>query len=569
MNNDPSNVEGLKEKFSKEISRRKALKVIGSGVVAGAMLLTGADVLLRSGKALAADTKSLTPNDAAVVEGLPIVVAVDTSSKGHRIPDDFSGLSFEVGPLVAGNAGVNGYMFNPTNSQLITLFRNIGIKNLRMGGGSVDQRIPVGSGSDGYAGIDNLFAFAMAANTKVLYSFRLLNLSTSPIPNLMAEEADIAHYIWNHYQSSLSSFAIGNEPDWKSYHTFEGHPRDPLIYETIAGVPGTAYPSFKANWENFANAIRGLVPEAKFSGPETGDYSTSTYTPDPASGVSWTQRFAEDEADSGMMANITQHLYVGGSPKTTTAEQAIRNMLSPEWVNGTDVGSQPAGSGTTVTTYTPYPWFYKQNIAPVLKTGLPYRMTEANDYLTGVPGASDAFASALWALDYMHWWAAHQAAGVNFHNKQWLYTDTIVRDQLGNYQTSPKGYGIKAFNLGSNGFVFPVEIANPNGVNLTAYAVGEGHNLYVTVINKTHGAEATDASVTIAPSGFTAKEASYMVLTSGKPGDASMMSATLGGEAITNSEEWSGKWTKLDVRTDGGAIVTVQAATATIIRIHG
>src|SRR5204862_535009 len=67
-------------------------------------------------------------------------------------------------------------------------------------------------------------------------------------------------------------------------------------------------------------------------------------------------------------------------------------------------------------------------LAPVVAAGLRYRLTESNDYLFGVPGASDAFASALWALDHLHWWAAHAAAGVNFHNKQWLRTDTIVPD---------------------------------------------------------------------------------------------------------------------------------------------
>ena len=71
---------------------------------------------------------------------------------------------------------------------------------------------------------------------------------------------------------------------------------------------------------------------------------------------------------------------------------------------------------------------YANNLAPVAAAGLRYRLTESNDYLTGVPGASNAFASALWALDHLHWWAAHGAAGVNFHNKQWLFTDTIVPD---------------------------------------------------------------------------------------------------------------------------------------------
>ena len=92
-------------------------------------------------------------------------------------------------------------------------------------------------------------------------------------------------------------------------------------------------------------------------------------------------------------------------------------------MNATTIGTQPKR-----TTYTPYPWLYSNLLAPVANAGLRYRLTEFNDYLVGVPGASNAFASALWALDYLHWWAAHAAAGVNFHNKQLVYTNTIVPD---------------------------------------------------------------------------------------------------------------------------------------------
>ena len=55
------------------------------------------------------------------------------------VPDDFAGLSFERGPLNPGNAGVAGYLFSPANHSLVTLFRNLGLRNLRIGGGSVDD----------------------------------------------------------------------------------------------------------------------------------------------------------------------------------------------------------------------------------------------------------------------------------------------------------------------------------------------------------------------------------------------------------------------------------------------
>ena len=233
-------------------------------------------------------------------------------------------------------------------------------------------------------------------------------------------------------------------------------------------------------------------------------------------------------------------------------------MLSPEWVHGTAIGTQPAR-----TTYTPYRWFYANHLAPVAAVGLRYRLTESNDYLTGVPGASNAFASALWALDYLHWWAAHAAAGVNFHNKQWLYTDTIVPDTAataGGYAVTPKGYGIKAFTLASRGQAKPVAIGNPGGINVTAYCIGGGGQDYVTIINKTHGAQAADAAVTIVPPGPGMHDAQIMTLTSGEPGDATSASATLGGAAITGDTSWDGKWSAISADPRAGISLTVRAS---------
>jgi hypothetical protein len=495
----------------------------------------------------------------------PITIVIDAEHPGPDVPDDFAGLSFERGPLNPGNAGVAGYLFSPANTSLVTLFRNLGLGSLRVGGGSVDQQIPAGTGGDGLTGIDELFAFAAAAGVKVVYTLRLLSPAAKPVDDLAPINARVAGYIWRHYRENVASFAIGNEPDWHAFHTYEGHPLDPAMYEEIAGVPGSAYPSYLANWQSIADAVGDAAPGAPLSGPDTGAYGRLTYTPDPDNGVSWTERFAGDQRNSGRIAEVTQHYYVGHSPGRTTAQQAIRNMLSREWVNGTAVGTQPRR-----TTYTPYPWLYTNNLAPVVAAGLRYRLTESNDYLTGVPGASNAFASALWALDHLHWWAAHAAAGVNFHNKQWLYTDTIVPDPAaagGRYATTPKGYGIKAFTLGSAGRVKPAQIGNADGINLTAYCVGRAGEDYVTVINKTHGAGAADAAVTIVPPGPGSRGAEVMTLAGGEPGDATGTSATLGGAVITGDTPWDGKWRALSADPHTGIGLTVRATTAAVVRM--
>jgi hypothetical protein len=251
-------------------------------------------------------------------------------------------------------------------------------------------------------------------------------------------------------------------------------------------------------------------------------------------------------------------------------------MLSSKWDDETAIGRQPAYNGGTAP-YHPYPFVYARVLAPLVDYGVPYRMTEANDCLHGVPGASDGFAAALWALDYMHWWAAHHMAGVNFHNNPWLPTDTVVPDPTPcaasgcrNYRVTPKAYGMKAFALGSQGYVEPVAISNPNKINLTAYAVGTAQNLYVTIINKTHSTthDVTDAAVVIDARDFNSAEADYMVLTDGEPGAADRTTATLGGAAISNDTPWMGKWTPLGHVQDGRVTFTVQSTTAVVIRIR-
>ena len=207
-----------------------------------------------------------------------------------------------------------------------------------------------------------------------------------------------------------------------------------------------------AGWRGVAQSVTSAIPGAKFTGPD-------------AAGRTLAPNFARDEKNSGIIAYVTQHTYVGGNPKkrkVTSAQQAIDLMLSEKW----DTDNYAA--------------LYKQVLLPVGKDGFSVRLTESDDYVHGIAGASDAFASALWALDYAHWWAAHSARGINFQNTEWLTTDTFHRDPAGNYQINPKAYAIRAFDLGSHGCVEPVTIGNTDGLNLTAYAVGGCYETQMT-----------------------------------------------------------------------------------------
>jgi hypothetical protein len=514
-----------------------------------------------------------------VLAQAPITLTIDAASRAFAIPNDFVGLGFETKSAALNSYGVSGYFFTPKNTQLITLFQNIGIKNIRVGGGTVDGSsgnercvMPVPTHGD----IDNLFKFAQAAGVKVIYSVRLTNLSMCPNPRLAEDDAGIAQYVWSNYRSNLDSFSIGNEPDVRQYHTYEDHLVDPLIYESTVGVPGSAYASYFADWRHVADRVLKAVPDAKFSGPDTAVSDTGTFVPTPSSGVSWTVQFANDLKQPGILKEALQHHYVWGGPGNTTSTEAIDDMLSTAWDDNPSIGRQPAMNGGTAE-YHPYPFVYAHVLEPLVAHGVPYRMTEANDCLHGVFGASDGYAAALWALDYMHWWAAHHMAGVNFHNNPWLPTDTVVPSPnpcpptgCQNYQIAPKGYGMKAFDLGGHGYVEPVTIANPKGINITSYAVGDAENLYVTIINRTHNTtnDSIDAAVTIRPKGFPAASCASMLLTDGDPGNALGHNVTLGGATIVNNARWSGTWTPLAPGKNGSCALTVPATSATVVKLH-
>ncbi len=143
----------------------------------------------------------------------PVTLTIDTRASGAAIVDDFIGLSFGMKVLPPDKEGA--HFFSPTNAPLITLFQNLGIRHLRVGGTTVES--PPATPIPGEADMDNLFAFARSAGVKkIIYSLRLLE--TDPAQQYAATNAAIAKYIWSHYQPSLDCFALGNEPDRKSIY---------------------------------------------------------------------------------------------------------------------------------------------------------------------------------------------------------------------------------------------------------------------------------------------------------------------------------------------------------------
>ena len=450
---------------------------------------------------------------AAVLAQSPITLTVDLRTGGAPIPRDFSGLSFEASNLLPEPGG--GHLFSAENKPLIDLFRTLGIGSLRIGGSTADMpRYAV----PGEADVDHLFAFAAAAGVKVLYTLRLPRSKEE-------DDAAIAGYIQRKYGARLTCFEIGNEPDFYR-----------RVYKEIPD-----YVTYRRFWNEVAAAVKRVAPGAKFCGPAAGGTTA------------WARSFAADFARSGEIAAVVQHEYPGGDGNLIGSAPARDLMLSRGWMEL-------------------YDRLYTSFAAAARTNGLPYRLEETNNFTGGAKDATETFAASLWALDYLHWWAAHGAGGLNFHNRRWILNTTIfpvnpADDGLkSGYLVHPIAYGIKAFDLGGHGAVVPLTISNPDAVNVTAYAVRDGSNLFVTVINKKDpGADPQDAGVTVLTPGNSSK-AEAMFLTAPDNELASKEGITLGGAAIRDSA-WDGKWTAVAPDASGRIAIKVPGVSAVVIKL--
>jgi hypothetical protein len=91
---------------------------------------------------------------------------------------------------------------------------------------------------------------------------------------------------------------------------------------------------------------------------------------------------------------------------------------------------------------------------------------------------------------------------------------------------------------------------------------------YVTVVNKTYGDRAADAAVTISMPGAGPSSAEMLTLASGRPGDVTSATATLGGAPITGDVPWGGTWRPLATGARPDVTLTVPAASAAVVRIR-
>jgi hypothetical protein len=438
-----------------------------------------------------------------------VTVAVGVDNSGPDLAPGFAGLSYETSQVLPKNGK---YYFDAGNKALVTLFQTLGVKSLRVGANAVDDpKVPIPQQED----LDSLFAFAKAAGVKVIYSFRLKQDANAAVP--------LAQYIASQYADQLDCFCIGNEPD--------------------AGGKFKTYDDYMAAWRPQYEAISAAVPSARFGGPSVSASSDVFAVP-----------FVKEWGPSGKLAFVSDHHYFLGDSKLLSKDPAagrescLSDDLHSKYESAYDMLGKPAASA-----------------------GVPYRLDETNSsFGGGALDISDTYAASLWALDYLHWWAARHTGGINFHTGDRVavthppyYSAFITEpDDSGfqydtGFQIFPLSYALLDFNLGAHGKSLPVKFARKPGVNFDAYAFQDRDSLYLTLINRSH------APVTVSlqlPATTGAGSWRRIDLTAPNDDISVKTGITVGGASIKEDGTWSGKWDAVDLSSKQVTVGPVSAS---------
>jgi hypothetical protein len=412
-----------------------------------------------------------------------VTVTLDPNTRQGTLAADYMGLGYEISSVA-----VPG-LLSAKNQAYVGLVKRLGRQGvIRVGGNTSDfssfdakgdaKSLPKGTVVN-EAGLRELRTFLDAIGWQLIWG---LNLGADKLDNAVEEARAVAAIMGDR----LIALEIGNEPDLFAHQNHR-----PQNYD---------FSMWLSDYRRYKTAVRAVLPHMPFAGP------------DVAGTVDWMAQFARQESD---IALLTAHHYITGqaSPAAT-----LETMLAPN---------------------VKYRTALAQFQAAAKSAGKPWRMCETASFSGGgKAGVSDTFASALWALDYVLELASFGCAGVNMetgvNHLGWISHYTPIGDDLkDNYSAAPEYYGLLAFSQMPKGELLAVD-CQAGGTNLTAYAVRNGREMCVAVINKD---KSQDATVTI--KGVSVRSAAVMRLTASSL--TAMSGITLGGASVDGEGSWTGK----------------------------
>ena len=428
---------------------------------------------------------TLTAGPLALVQA---TVSYSATNAGLILNPAFVGLSYEKSVLTSS-------LFVSNDASMINMFSQIAPAVLRVGGNSVDttcwgglsNKTPITAQQlDAFAGFVN----ALPTNWHVIYG---INMSVNNPSNCAAEAAYAANALGQH----LLGFEIGNECD-----LYSGNGIRPSNF---------TFAEFLSEWQVLAAAVTNTVPGWAITNGGNGWTLTGPASADNTSG--YTVPFAGDEA--GIISLLTQHYYRGNgqSPSSTiqfscSQTQACRARSKPSCRR-------------------PTPRIYRSG----------FRMAECGSYYNGgAPNVSDAYGTALWAIDYMFTLALNGCQGLNFHGGGNGTGYTPIADNgTSVVQARPEFYGLKVFSLLSQGSAIPATVALSSNINFTAYGVRRTTGGITAVLNNKDTNNGVLVTVNLGPD----VTAGQMIELTG-PTLNSTSGYTLGGAPINPDGSWAG-----------------------------
>jgi hypothetical protein len=393
------------------------------------------------------------PNQIARIPPGAEFLTVARARTGRRIPLGFLGLSFEY-PAVEAYAGHDPKAVNPV---LVQLIRNLSpgqAPNLRIGGDTTDWTWWPVPGVPKPGGIryslGPTFARVTAALTRALGAQLILGINLEADSQAIAatEARELVAAIG---RGSIQALELGNEPEL--YGSFSWY-RLPNGQHVTGRPPGYDFPAFQGDFSRISAALPGVA----LAGPATG-------------APKWIPELGQFLPAQPRVRVATLHRYplqLCFMPAASPMYPSVAHLLSPD-------ASQGLADSIAV------------QVAEAHSRGVELRIDEMNSVSCGgAPGVSNAFVSALWALDAVFQMARVGVDGVNFHTfpgATYELFDFSRRGGRWRGYVAPEYYGLEMFAQAAPPGSTLLRVSGPLG-NVRAWATrAPDGTLHVVLIN--------------------------------------------------------------------------------------
>lgn len=414
--------------------------------------------------------------------GLPpaevATIMVNTGGSGITIPQDFMGLSAEVGDLILGYYQPGG--LNISYLGLVSLLGTHGV--LRVGGNSSDSTPTAPALTQQIANNLHTFMSSMGSGWSLIYGLDMKINNT-------ATAATHAGFIATAFGATNVTFHFGNEPD--------------AYLSTV---------NYETQWNAYYTAVTAAVTGAKYDAWDASSFCCNI-----------TVALGLTPGTAGLNA-LTNHYYAPyGNVNSTTMQQILTDVAT--------TFNNAAGFTSS--------FFQLNGIA--VADGLKQRLTETNSVnLGGQAGITDRMFNTAWVINEAIAFANNGWAGINIHGtfKQvnggpGLY-NPVNQLSDGNFGPGPIFYGMDLFSKIEGQQILPSSFG---GGNINEIATkGSNGNANIVVVNN----DISHSVIVIPQQSGPWKTASVLQVTDGTGLGCSDAAPMLGGKPIGESGVWTG-----------------------------